>query len=97
MIQFGACRSILPLRILIEVIGDGIDYFPVSQEYLLILQRTVAEVIHPLIMLLDSEDAVVILIINLSVLAQNIKAFIKIGVFAKCHTLLGVTRKSHTD
>ena len=63
----------------------------------MVLQRTMAEEIHPLIMILDSKDAVVILIINLSVLAQNIKAFIKIGLFAKCHTLLGVTRKSHTD
>ena len=59
------------LTFLLEVIGNGVDNLPVSQEEMRILQGTALEEIGPCHMVLEQEDAVIVSVIDTAILFQE--------------------------
>lgn len=66
-----------------EIILDGAQHLLVGVIDPVVLEGTVAEEVHPLVVFLDEEDAVVVLVIRHPVLCQDVKTPFEVGIFPR--------------
>lgn len=85
------------LTVLLEVIENGVDNLPVSQEEMRILQGTALEEIGPCHMVLEQEDAVIVSVIDAAILFQESETPLEIRDFSTIGTHWGLAENGDAN